>query len=88
MQLSTFSGNWFAAALSFLKAPQTVSADSLGCAIVGPSEVALRLLRWSHLSQWRLLTCEAADDTAQFCVPCFGYVEHATSRWTNSSNSM
>ena len=25
----------------------------------------MRLLRWSYLSQWRLLASEAADDTAQ-----------------------
>ena len=27
---------------------------------------------------------KAADDKAQICVARFGYVEHATSRWTNS----
>ena len=50
----------------------------------GPSEVALRLLWWSHLSQWRLLASEAADDTAQISVARFGCVEHGTPRWTNS----
>ena len=49
----------------------------------GPSEVALRLLWWSHLSQWRLLASEAADDTAQTCVARFVYVQHATSMWVD-----
>ena len=33
----------------------------------GPSEVALRLLRWSYLSQSGPLASETADDTTQNC---------------------
>ena len=32
------------------------------------------------------LASEAADDTAQVCLVCFGFMEHATSSWTNSPN--
>ena len=52
----------------------------------GPSEAALRLLRWSYLSQWWLLTSQSADEMAPIRVAGFGYIEHAMSRWTNSPN--
>ena len=37
------------------------------------TEVALRLPRWSYLSQWWLLAYQAADDTSQqlACLGCF-----------------
>ena len=39
----------------------------------GPSEAALRLLRWSYLSQWWLLASKSADDMAPIGVASFGY---------------
>ena len=50
------------------------------------SEAALRLLRWSYLSQWWLLASQSADDMAPIRVAGFGYTDHAMSRWTNSPN--
>ena len=54
----------------------------------GPSEAALRLLRWSYLSQCWLLASQSADDMALIRVAGFGYTEQAMSRWTNSLNSI
>ena len=55
----------------------------------GPSEATLRLTPVVlPLDKMRHLASETADDNAQVCLPCFVFVEHATSRWTNSSNSV
>ena len=54
----------------------------------GPSEVALRLLGWSYLSQLWLLSSQSADVTAPFRVAGFGYLGHATSRCTITPNSI
>lgn len=47
-------------------------------------QAAMRLLRWSCLSRWRLLASNSADGTSQFAA-CSGYVEYAMPRCGQTS---
>ena len=62
--------------------------DLSGCDLSGllcprPSGVGLRPLRLPLFSTLMDLAAEAFEDTVQVCV-CIGFMENATSSWTNS----
>ena len=69
----------FATALIFFEAPWALYSV-LGA--VGPRAAAAPVALPLEID----LASEAVDDKAQVCAVCFGFMGHATSSWTNSSN--